>query len=143
MKEHRARQAADREKLGAGWANTGRVFTQEEGSWLRPSHVTDRFTELAEEIALPPVRLHDLRHAAAMLMYAGGGDLHYIKSTLGHSGIQITSDTYLNLLPQVDKAVAEAAAKLVPLQRSKKIVGTPTHARGPGRGIRGLCSKPW
>lgn len=128
LREHRARQAADREKAGAGWVNTGRVFTQEDGSWLRPSHVTDRFTELGEEIALPPVRLHDLRHAAATLMHAGGGDLHYIKSTLGHSGIQITSDTYLNLLPQVDKEVAEAAAKLVPLQRPSKIADTAAHA---------------
>ncbi|MFE4910357.1 hypothetical protein ACFRCX_02165 [Streptomyces sp. NPDC056652] len=95
LHEHRARQAADKKKAGAGWANTGRVFTQEDGSWLRPSHVTDRFTELGEEIALPPVRsgpvrLHDLRHAAATLTHAGGGDLHCIKSTLGHSGIQIT-----------------------------------------------------
>ncbi|MFI5755659.1 tyrosine-type recombinase/integrase [Streptomyces sp. NPDC051569] len=128
LRENRARQDADREELGTGWVSTGRAFTQRDGSWLRPSHVTDRFTELADEIALPPVRLHDLRHAAATLMHAGGGDLHYIKSTLGHSGIQITSDTYLNLLPQVDKEVAEAAAKLVPLQRSNKIVSTSAHA---------------
>ncbi|MFF1417440.1 tyrosine-type recombinase/integrase [Streptomyces sp. NPDC058280] len=128
LREHRCRQEADREKVDARWVSTGRVFTQEDGSWLRPSHVTDRFTELFEEIALPPVRLHDLRHGAATLMHAGGGDLHYIKSTLGHSGIQITSDTYLNLLPQVDKEVAEAAAKLVPLQRSNKIASTPAHA---------------
>ncbi|MFD7117432.1 tyrosine-type recombinase/integrase [Streptomyces sp. NPDC059922] len=109
------------------------MFTQEDGSWLRPSHVTDRFTELGEEITLPPVRsgpvrLHGLRHAAATLTHAGGGDLHCIKSTLGHSGIQITSDTYLNLLPQVDKEVAEAAARLVPLQRPSKIADTAAHA---------------
>ncbi|MFG2670527.1 site-specific integrase [Streptomyces sp. NPDC048445] len=128
LREHRALQAVEQEKAGAGWANTGRVFTQEDGSWLRPSHVTDRFAELFEEIELPPVRLHDLRHGAATLMHAGGGDLHYIKTTLGHSGIQITSDTYLNLLPQVDKEVAEAAARLVPLPRSNKIVSTPAHA---------------
>ncbi|MFE4645730.1 hypothetical protein [Streptomyces sp. NPDC056730] len=54
LHEHRARQAADKKKAGAGWANTGRVFTQEDGSWLRPSHVTDRLTELGEEITLPP-----------------------------------------------------------------------------------------
>ncbi|MFD9720007.1 tyrosine-type recombinase/integrase [Streptomyces sp. NPDC059076] len=95
---------------------------------MRPSHVMDRFKALFEETGLPPVRLHDLRHGAATLMHAGGGDLHYIKSTLGHSGIQITSDTYLNLLPQVDKEVAEAAARLVPLQRTKTPHGTAAHA---------------
>ncbi|MFW6724213.1 tyrosine-type recombinase/integrase [Streptomyces sp. MAR4 CNY-716] len=63
------------------------------------------------------MRLHDLRHAAATLIHAGGGDLHAIKETLGHAGIAITSDTYLHLLPQVDRGIAEAAAAVVPLQR--------------------------
>jgi integrase len=128
LREHRERQLAEKDNAKDAWVSTGRVFTQEDGTWLRPSHVTDRFTEVYREIDLPPVRLHDLRHGAATLMHAGGGDLHYIKSTLGHSGIQITSDTYLNLLPQVDKEVAEAAARLVPLQRPKKPAGTPAHA---------------
>ena len=125
LREHRARQAAEREKAGDAWADTGRVFAQEDGTWLRPSNVTDRFMELAAEAGLPPVRLHDLRHGAATLMHAGGADLHYIKSTLGHAGIAITSDTYTNLLPQVDKEIAEKAAQLVPLQRPS---GTPAHA---------------
>lgn len=99
--------------------------------------------------ALPPVRLHDLRHAAATLIHAGGGDLHAIKETLGHAGIAITSDTYLHLLPQVDRAIAEAAAAVVPLQRNspptapkEKIASTAAHASlttGPEPGVRG----PW
>ncbi|MGW6743741.1 site-specific integrase [Streptomyces sp. NPDC055025] len=128
LRERRAREAVERKHAGAGWVNTGRVFTEEDGSWLRPSNVTDRFKELYAEVGLPPVRLHDLRHAAATLMHAGGGDLHYIKSTLGHAGIAVTSDIYMNLLPQVDREVAEAAAKLVPMQRPKKIDSTPAHA---------------
>ncbi|MDT0377321.1 site-specific integrase [Streptomyces sp. DSM 42041] len=118
LREHRARQLKERMAAGAAWTDTGRIFTQEDGNWLRPSKVTDHFMEMVEEIGLPPVRLHDLRHGAATIAHAGGGDIHYIKELLGHSSIAITSDTYAHLLPQVDRAVAEAAAKLVPLPRS-------------------------
>jgi hypothetical protein len=34
-----------------------------------------------------------------------------------HSTLVLTSDTYTSLLPEVDRAAAEAAAKLVPRAR--------------------------
>ncbi|WP_229852358.1 hypothetical protein [Streptomyces albospinus] len=36
---------------------------------------------------------------------------------LGHSSIAITADTYTSLLPETDRAIAEAAARLVPRAR--------------------------
>ena len=114
LEAHRKRQRADREQWGEAWVETGRVFTKENGEWLHPTAVTDRFRELAEAAGLPPIRLHDLRHGAATLAHAAGADLHSIKEMLGHSSIGITSDTYTTLLPQVDRAIAEAAAQLVP-----------------------------
>jgi integrase len=114
LRAHRARQRADREKWDTAWVETGRVFTRPDGSWLHPNLVSDRFCQLFEEIGLPPVRLHDLRHGAASIAHAAGADLHAIKEMLGHSSIAITSDTYTTLLPQVDRSIAEAAARLVP-----------------------------
>jgi integrase len=63
---------------------------------------------------LPPVRLHDLRHGAASLTYRATRDLKLVSELLGHSGIQITADTYTTLFQEVDTAAAEAVAKLVP-----------------------------
>jgi integrase len=63
---------------------------------------------------LPPVRLHDLRHGAASLTYRATRDLKLVSELLGHSGIQITADTYTTLFQEVDAAAAEAVAKLVP-----------------------------
>jgi integrase len=114
LRAHRERQRADRQKWGTAWVETGRVFTREDGSWLHPNLVSDRFCQLFEEIGLPPVRLHDLRHGAASIAHAAGADMHAIKEMLGHSSITITSDTYTSLLPQVDRSIAEAAARLVP-----------------------------
>jgi integrase-like protein len=63
---------------------------------------------------LPPVRLHDLRHGAASLTYQATKDLKLVSELLGHSGIQITADTYTTLFAEVDAAAAEAVAVMVP-----------------------------
>lgn len=68
---------------------TGRVFTQEDGAMLHPANVTRRFIDLHEEIGLPPIRLHDLRHGATTLPHAA----------------------------EADRAIAGAAARLVPRAR--------------------------
>lgn len=115
LRRWRARQQRERARLGEAWTHTGRVFTEEGGSWLRPSDVTQTFNAMVRATELPPVRLHDLRHGAATLMHASGGDMHYIKSTLGHSSHHFTSDVYASLLPQVDKVIAEKAIGLVPI----------------------------
>lgn len=118
LKRHRTQQDKDREEWGSAWVETGRVFTKENGELLHPANVTRRFIELYEEIGLPPIRLHDLRHGAATLAHAAGADLKDIQEMLGHSSITITADTYTSLLPEADLAIAEAAARLVPRARA-------------------------
>ncbi len=87
LRRHRAQQDKDREEWSTAWVETGRVFTQENGELLHPANVTRRLVELHEEIGLPPVRLHDLRHGAATLAHAAGADLKDIQEMLGHSSI--------------------------------------------------------
>ncbi|MCX4725987.1 tyrosine-type recombinase/integrase [Streptomyces sp. NBC_01306] len=150
---------------------TGRVFTRENGELLHPANITRRFIDLYEEITLPPVRLHDLRHGAATLAHAAGAGLKDIQEMLGHSSITITSDTYTSLLPEADLAIAEAAARLVPrahatpgnagsgtdarpteadesvsdgadpLGAISEINSPSAHANGPGREVRGRIER--
>ncbi|MFD7482528.1 site-specific integrase [Streptomyces mirabilis] len=131
LKRHRAQQDKDREKWGSAWVETGCVFTRENGEWLHPANVARRFIELFEEIGLPPIRLHDLRHGAATLAHAAGADLKDIQEMLGHSSITITADTYTSLLPETDLAIAEAAARIVPRARRPHDAGKPEVETGP------------
>lgn len=124
LRNHRARQNEERLKWGAAWKNTGKVFTQEDGSWLHPDTVSQTFDRICREANLPPINLRDLRHVAATLTHAGGGDLHTIKETLRHTTITLTSDTYTSLLPEIDREVAENAARLVPRARSAASAST-------------------
>jgi integrase len=122
LRAHRARQYRERLQWGEAWTDTGKVFTQEDGSWLHPETVSDIFRDISDAAGLPPINLRDLRHVAATLVHAGGGDLHTIKEVLRHSTIALTSDTYTSLLPELDREVAEKAAALVP-RAQKKAVG--------------------
>lgn len=133
LREHRERQLAERAKvladreeflaqggrpeLAPAWVETGKVFTQEDGTWLHPEMVSDAFRQICEKADLPPINLRDLRHQAATVIHAGGGDLHTIKEVLRHRTIKLASDTYTTLLKDVDKEIANRAAAMVPRAR--------------------------
>jgi integrase len=130
LRAHRQRQSAeraawneqaarDREQglAAADWEDTGKVFVREDGRWLHPETVSDVFRQLITQADLPPINLRDLRHCAATLIHAGGGDMFAIKETLRQSTTKLAGDTYTSLLKEVDLEIAEKAAALVPRQR--------------------------
>jgi integrase len=114
LKVHRAQQNAERLAWGESWVKTGRIFTKEDGSELHPAWVSELFERLAFDAGLPPIRLHDLRHVAATIAYAAGGDTKIVSAMLRHSGTAITTDTYTSILPELAHEAAEASAALVP-----------------------------
>jgi integrase len=133
LREHRERQPAEREawnrhaaaerakgKDVADWVDTGKVFTDIDGAWLHPERVSDEFRRICRRADLPPINLRDLRHCAATLIHAGGGDLHAIKETLRHDDIRLTSNTYTSRLKEVDLEIAEKAALVVPRARKAR-----------------------
>ncbi|MFG3323760.1 tyrosine recombinase XerC [Streptomyces sp. NPDC048171] len=117
LREHRARQDAEREAAGATWTETGKVFTTETGAWLHPDVVSKEFRRLVELADLPPINLRDLRHGAAALVKAGGGDIDDASKKLRHSTIVLTADTYMALFQEYEEELTEAAAAAVPRAR--------------------------
>ncbi|MGW4388245.1 tyrosine-type recombinase/integrase [Streptomyces sp. NPDC004685] len=128
--EHRRRQEAERDawneraasKHAAGedtadWVDTGKMFTADDGSWLHPDDVSKEFKRLVEAADLPPINLRDLRHGAAALVKAGGGELHDAKVKLRHSTIVLTSDTYMEMFKEYEDELTERAAAAVPRAR--------------------------
>lgn len=125
--EHRERQRAERDawntraatdreqgKATPDWVDTGKILTAEDGSWLHPDILSREFDRIVERAGLPPINLRDLRHGAAALVKAGGGDLHDAKTKLRHSTITLTSDTYMALFQEYEEELTERAAAAVP-----------------------------
>ncbi|WP_232793974.1 MULTISPECIES: tyrosine-type recombinase/integrase [Pseudofrankia] len=114
LREHHARQNTDRLKAGPAGPNTDLVFLNSDGASPYPAKISGRFRDLWTGAGLPPVRLHDLRHAAATLALAAGADLKTVQELLGHSTITITADTYTHVLPELARDLAENVARLIP-----------------------------
>jgi integrase len=114
LKAWRKAQLAERLSWGEAWADTGLVFTREDGTAVPGQWVSVRFETLAFRAGLPPVRFHDLRHGAASQYKAAGVDTKYISAMLGHARTSFTDDVYVTLFPEVAREAAEAAAATVP-----------------------------
>jgi integrase len=114
LKAWRRAQLAGRLAWGEAWADTGLVFTREDGTAVPGQWVSVRFETLAFRAGLPPVRFHDLRHGAASQYKAAGLDTKYISAMLGHARTSFTDDVYVTLFPEVAREAAEAAAATVP-----------------------------
>lgn len=60
----------------------------------------------------PYPRLHDLRHSHVAWLVAQGVPLPVIQARLGHEKITTTIDTYGHLLPDLQRAAADAAGRV-------------------------------
>ena len=69
-----------------------------------------------EAAGLNKVRIHDLRHAHASWLLAGGADLQVVKERLGHASIA-TTEKYLHSLPTADETALDALSRIRNLQR--------------------------
>jgi site-specific recombinase XerD len=77
-------------------------------SWFR-EHIWK--PALQEAVIGIAVRTHDLRHAHASWLLAGGADLQTVKERLGHGSI-ITTEKYLHTLAETDDTALTALATI-------------------------------
>ncbi len=73
------------------------VCTDGLGNLIKPSHVTQHFSDLLKKYKLRHIRFHDLRHTCASLLINKGVPLINVSNTLGHSTISTTANIYGHL----------------------------------------------
>ncbi len=79
---------------------------------MHPEWIYRNFVRLTRKADLPALRLHELRHTHATHALAAGSSLKVIQDRLGHRSYTLTANTYTHMLLEVDRAAAEATAKL-------------------------------
>lgn len=90
---------------------------------LAPTTVNRRFKETIEranknleennEILIPHIRIHDLRHSHATVLASNGVPISAISARLGHSSINETMNTYIHLFKGDDDRVIEAINSII------------------------------
>jgi len=130
--------------MGAGWRDTGLVFTHPDGSGLWPQMVTARFRKMADELGFPGVGVHGLRHSAAMWMIGQGTSPKLVQQRLGHAHVSVTLGLYSHVTPGHDAEAAVAPEQAVP-RRSviiSVITATNAVAKAQVRAVRSQSSAP-
>ena len=79
------------------------MFPAPDGNHLSPSAVTYRFKKRVEDIGLPTIRLHDLRHTHASHLILSGANIKAVQERLGHADIVLTLNIYSHLLPTTQR----------------------------------------
>lgn len=110
LRTWRRRQVEERLVIGELWPGTDLVFVWPDGSPVHPDVISRTYQRIIERADLPPMRLHNLRHAWATAALLGRVDVKVVSARLGHSSTRITHDIYTAAVPSMDAAAAELVA---------------------------------
>lgn len=95
LRQQRAKQNEDRLRAGGAWCNDWNlVFTNEIGGHLCAPTVYNHFKKIVEQIGLPSVRFHDMRHTYAVISLQNGDDIKTVQANVGHATAAFTLDVY-------------------------------------------------
>jgi integrase len=111
LRQHRRDQFGD---TRVARANTlGLVFTTKNGTPLEPRNVNRAFETLCRRAGVRSIRLHDLRHSCATLLFAMGVEAATVQRILRHSSISVTTGTYVDVIEQVQRAAVAGMDSLL------------------------------
>lgn len=111
LRAHRKAQAADRLHAGADWKETpitaDLVFRMPRGTYIVPSTLNYAINQVRDDLGLPDLRPHDLRHSYAVAALRSGIDVKTVQHNLGHKSAAITLDIYAAYTDDAGKTAAE------------------------------------
>lgn len=96
LSEEKKKQDYFKSILKEEYNDAGYIYCHEDGRPFRVNTLTDSFRRVLKKSDLPKLRLHDLRHTFASILYNNGLDLKSISEALGHSDISTTSNIYVH-----------------------------------------------
>jgi integrase len=113
LKKTKEKVERDKHLLGGKYIDNDLVVCTKKGSVIQPSNLLKTFKKDTENIGLPKLRFHDLRHTHATMLIEQDINPKIIQERLGHSRIGITLDIYSHVLPSMQQQVAEKLDKMV------------------------------
>ncbi|WP_200215064.1 tyrosine-type recombinase/integrase [Micromonospora coerulea] len=73
------------------------------GTPIEPRNINRHFDQLCERAGVRRIRVHDLRHSCATLLYDQGVPLERIQDVLGHSSPTVTKSIYVEATCRVQQ----------------------------------------
>ena len=111
IKQHKAQQKTEADRLAGYWQDNNLLFTRDDGTMMGYStpyqalkKVIKRYNtaQTDEAMLLPSVTLHGLRHTHASILLANNVNVVSVAARLGHSQTSTTLDTYAHAIQSID-----------------------------------------
>lgn len=82
--------------------------------------MTRRFNAHVIAAALPPIRLHDVRHSYVTAALSAGERVEVVSRRLGHANVSVTLNIYAHFTDADDEATADRVATRI-LEGNKRV----------------------
>ena len=99
--------------FGELWYDSNRLFVQADGKPMHPSTISKWFEKFVEQIGLPVINFHGLRHTNATLLIAQNIDVSVVAARLGHAQITTTYNFYVHPIISHNKTAGFALENLL------------------------------
>lgn len=106
LKAHQ--QLIDKEKTiqQQAYSDYDLVVCTSNGNWVHPNNFRRAFKATVDQLNIPQIRFHDLRHTHATFLLENKVNPKIIQERLGHKNVNITLNTYSHALPSMQLEVA-------------------------------------
>jgi integrase len=116
LRRHRARQNADKLKLGPDYDDHGLVFASAVGTPMSERNVIREFKEALDRAGFSKedrekIRIHDLRHFHITEAAYAGVSVKALSARVGHASVAFTLDRYAHAIEAGDRDVADAVSR--------------------------------
>jgi len=129
LKEHRARQAAERLKLGELWKDQGLVFPSETGTPLDASNLRHLYARIAKKASVSGVP-YSMRHGVVSLLLDRGETIDKVADLTGDSPVTLYRHYRHRIQKVATAATVMAATVMAQIVAEQKSAGDAEATRG-------------
>ena len=115
IKSYRMQMVKDALKDGAPVPDA--LFQCRTGNFHTSATIGAALRYFCMKLGVPVIRMHQIRHLHAPMLFAAGRHPKDIQERLGHASVAITMDTYTEYIPSRDKDIADYLEALYRNQR--------------------------
>lgn len=117
LREYKAEQDEEREKLGTKWQDYDRLFVKWDGRPMNNNTPYFWLKEFCEENNFRFCDIHSLRHFYASALINEGVDAATVSGALGHSTITTTTSIYCHVFNQAQARAGDAIASVLDFKK--------------------------
>jgi integrase len=113
LKQWKDKQEYYKRLFGKKYVESDYVCTYFDGRPIKPDKLSKRFKEFLIKNNLPLIRLHDLRHTFATILYKNRVPIKNISKALGHANPTTTFNFYAYVLDEINKEATSTIDNLL------------------------------